>query len=514
MEYFADYKYIEFDGELFFTVILLPDSRWTFPTIIKRSPYVAQFTEKTEDEIVQSCLTTNQATLDRGYAVVYQHCRGQGKSTGAFVPYIQEHEDSRFLREWIRKQPFYNGELYLQGASYTSSLHYEATPFEEDIKGAVFEVQDSERYRLWYRNGQMRKGHANWHFNLYKDKCNLTKTHTMKSFSRLPLKNLSKVVLGECAQDFEEMLAAERPEHDFWNTRAGGVCTRNALKNVNIPILLTTGYNDFYVGGVFDMWDKMDKETKAKSALLVSPYDHGDGCRSEKGILFPNGKRREAFGEQYPLDWFDHIRKGTEIPFSKGEITYYRAFENKWETGFKKPQTKDYKISLGCGEETFCYNPLDPPAFCEPGIFIEGTHEREDVITVYTKPLDRDVFIKGKMKAVLQVASDCEDTSFYVHVSIKKSQGEYSLRHDITSLCYQLEKYDVNDKAELTFHFDEYAFLLRKNECLRIDISSTDDNTYVCHTNQKGPYYLQTSVKTATNKVFLDHSFLILPIEE
>ena len=86
------------------------------------------------------------------------------------MPYINEREDGLAFREWIRKQPFYNGEMFLMGASYTSSLHYATAPFEKDIKGAAFSVQDSERYRLWYRNGQMRKGHANWHFGLYKEK--------------------------------------------------------------------------------------------------------------------------------------------------------------------------------------------------------------------------------------------------------------------------------------------------------------------------------------------------------
>ena len=136
------------------------------------------------------------------------------------------------------------------GGSYTASLHYSTAPFEKDIIGAVFDVQDSERYRLWYRNGQMRRGHANWHFNLYKDKCGLNKTHSMESFSQLPLEGLSERVLGDRAEDFEQMLYGCRYEHPFWQTRFGGCEARDAVKDANIPILLTTGYNDFYIGGM------------------------------------------------------------------------------------------------------------------------------------------------------------------------------------------------------------------------------------------------------------------------
>jgi predicted acyl esterase len=66
----------------------------------------------------------------------------------------------------------------------------------------------------------------------------------------------------------------------------------------------------------------------------------------------------------------------------------------------------------------------------------------------------------------------------------------------------------------LDFCFDEYAFLLRKGEQLRIDISSTDNNTYVCHTNKKGPYFLQTEAETAINTVYLQHSQLMLPVAQ
>ena len=47
-----------------------------------------------------------------------------------------------------------------------------------------------------------------------------------------------------------------------------------------------------------------------------------------------------------------------------------------------------------------------------------------------------------------------------------------------------------------------------------IDISSTDNNTYVCHTNKKGPYFLQTEAETAINTVYLQHSQLMLPVAQ
>lgn len=514
MKPFAYYENILFDNERFFTVVLLPEKDKTVPTVIARTPYVGALENVPEEEIVANSLASYAPWLERGYAIVLQHCRGQGKSTGAFVPYIHEHEDSRMLRDWVRKQPFYNGEIFLTGGSYTASLQYAGAPYEKDVRGAVFEVQDSERYRLWYRNGQMRKGHANWHFSLYKPKCGLNKNFSMGSFSQLPLKGLSQRVFGERAEDFEEMLEAPDPNDSFWNTRNGGIDAKNATNKANIPLLLTTGYNDFYVGGVFDMWEKMDAQTKQQSALLVSPYNHGDGYDPNTNLAFPKGRRGEQFGSGYQIDWFDNIRKGTPLPYQKGVITYYRMFENRWDSDFYKDKTVDLSLPLGEDKASFVYDPLNPPRFGGEGIKQDPAPPRSDVVTLYTQPLQKDVFVKGKMRVSLSVSSDCEDTSFYVGIGIEKPQGDYRLRHDITSLSYQLGTYRKDSVVKLDFTFDEIAFLLQKGERLRVDITSTDDNAYVCHTNKSGPYYLQTETTTAVNTIYLENSQLILPIEQ
>lgn len=507
------HQYISYNEAELFTVVCLPGDGDKFPTVIYRSPYVDKDEDTPEAEICAQKQKEYACWLERGYAVVFQHCRGQGKSTGAFVPYVHEREDGLALRDWIREQPFYNGELYLVGGSYTASLHYATAPFESDIKGAVFEVQDSERYRLWYRNGQMRKGHANWHFGLYKRKCGLSKHFDKGSFSQLPLKGLSERVLGECAPDFEQMLEAASPSHEFWDGRFGGSDARDAVSDADIPILLTTGYNDFYVGGVFRMWENMSERTKRKSALIVSPYDHGDSYDQENGIFFPNGKRTQAFGADYKIAWLDHVRKGTPLPYQTGVVTYYRAFEDGWWSDFFGTPTKEISLPLGTGSAAFCYDPLCPPALREEGVKAEEMTGRADAVSVCTPAFSADTFVKGRVRVTLAVASSAADTSFFLRLSIKKPEYTYVLRHDITSLCYQLGDYRENDVVTLEFCFDEYAFLIKKGECLQLDISSTNDNGYVCHTNQKGAYYLQTEARIAANTVHLDRSCLILPVE-
>ena len=195
MAHSVEHLYLQYNGESFFTVVLLPDKDGKYPTVICRSPYVSGMVNADEGEIAKAYYDGMKRWLEQGYAVICQHCRGQGKSTGAFVPYIQEREDGLSLRAWIRNQPFYNGELYLCGASYTSSVHFVTAPFAKDIKGAVLEVQDCERYNCNYRNGFYKMGlHGGWYVNMYKKKSHLKKSYTTDSYRMLPLSAFSKTV--------------------------------------------------------------------------------------------------------------------------------------------------------------------------------------------------------------------------------------------------------------------------------------------------------------------------------
>ena len=520
-EYTYSYEYVISKGTRLFTAVLLPDEKNKFPSVIIRTPYVDTLEELGEEEICLRYANEYSKWLERGYAVVIQHCRGRGKSDGDCIPYINERDDTRTLYDWIRNQPFYNGELFLKGNSYLSSVHYCAAPFGEDIKGAVFNVQDSERYNICYRNGFLKKGlHGNWYVGMYKAKSKMKKHFTVGSFEMLPLSAFTKTIFDESVADFDEMLRSPKPTDAFWKTHNGGADARGATDNVKFPILFTTGFYDIYTGGIFDMWNKMNSECRERCALVVSPYDHGDNANEQTGFVFPEGKRIEKFGSYYEIDWFDHIRKNTSPPFERGMITYYRLFDDRWHTDSFDIPEKTIALSIGSGEVGYTYNPFDPPCFkgglsCNfgGGVFQDKPNSRHDIISVYTEPFLNDTFIKGKMKAKLRVSSDCEDTCFYVRVSIETERGDFGLRDDITSLCYQLGDYMPNDEVDISFEFDEHAFKVKRGERLRVDISSANVEHYVRHTNQKGLYSEQTTAKIAHNKVILCGSELVLPIE-
>jgi len=514
------YDYLQTDGAALFTVVCLPQKEGTFPTVITRSPYVDDTQDLPEAEICAACVRGNAAWLENGYAVVSQHCRGRGKSTGDCIPYIFEREDGLFLQDWIRKQTFYNGELYLCGGSYTSSVHFVTAPFSSDIKGAVLEVQDSQRYNCNYRNGFYKTGlHGGWYVGMYKKKSIPEKNYHDRSYDLLPLSAFSKTVLGEPAADFDEILMHPDRNDPFWRTRYGGGEAFDAIRHARIPILLVTGFYDIYTGGIFDMWNTLDETTRAQSALAVHPYEHG-GTGNAEPVRFENSVLREVF-PQYAVRWMNSVRNGTEPPFCKGKVTYYKLFGNEWCRDGFDPPAKKKRIPLGTGEISYRYDPNDP-AFFPGGLSANfGGNEwqdppylRQDIISLFTPQAEQDVFIKGKMRAKPKVKSDCEDTCFYIRLGLCKQEGYYGLRDDINQISNFCADYIPGAEIEMDFAFDEHAIVLQKGEKLRIDISSSAHPHYVRHTNQKGLFSMQETVKTAHNTVILDGSWLELPIEE
>lgn len=341
--------------------------------------------------------------------------------------------------------------------------------------------------------------------------------YTAESYNMLPLSDFSKTVLGESAEDFDEILKHPDKNDDFWKTRYGGGEAHNAIKHANIPILLVTGFYDIYTGGVFDMWNSLDENTKAKSAFAVHPFDHG--CNGVgQPINFENGNINNEF-ENFSVKWFNSVRGISKSPFTKGKVTYYKLFDNKWCCDDFNTAEQYKRIGLGKGLISYKYNP-DNPATFKGGLsanfggnaWQDKPNSRSDIITLYTDEFKEDTFVKGKIKAKLKVKSNCEDTCFYIRLSLHTSEGDYGLRDDINQISNFDCNYKPNSEIEIDFSFDEHAFVIHKREKLRIDISSSAFPHYVRHTNNKGLFSEQTTAKIADNTVILDKSYIEIPI--
>ena len=85
------------------------------PVILERTPY-----GKSGKTLRHASEEIANIYASRGYAVVYQDCRGREKSEGEFVKYLSDGQDGYDSCAWIVKQPWCNGRIGTQGLSYAA----------------------------------------------------------------------------------------------------------------------------------------------------------------------------------------------------------------------------------------------------------------------------------------------------------------------------------------------------------------------------------------------------------
>ena len=519
LEYFVPMP----DGTKLYTIVQLPEKGEKFPVIIHRNPYFScdiNFEELKSEETF-------------GYAVVTQHCRGTGKSEGVFHAYTNERNDGLALLDWIRQQSFYNGEIFLNGASYAASVHYaylDTNP--KDIKAAFLGVQDPNRYNICYRNGFLKPGlHGNWVLKMYKKNQPIERNFTIDTFRTLPLANITKSVFNEYVPSIENTFIHPDSNDEYWKTIEGGSDYINACSNSSMPILFTTSFYDIYTGGILDMWKNLSCERKKNCALVVTPFEHNynplETDIKEELQDFKDGLLRKVC-PNLMYDWFDSVRENKAAPFVEmGKIIYYRLYDNKW---IKTPElknnsceqilylSKDRTLEPTPSKEdtiTYTYNPYNPANF-NGGVcynfggvaYQDAPNSRYDIISFMSKEFTKDAIIEGEIQVELHCKSTAPDTCFYLRLSLVRDNKAISLRDDIDSLCRVEKEYIPGEERVLKFTLVYHAFKMLKGDALRLDVSSSCVPHFQVHTNNKGIQALQTSAQICKNTIITGKSFI------
>ena len=318
------------------------------------------------------------------------------------------------------------------------------------------------------------------------------------------------------------VLIHPREDDPFWssNEPGSGVRYRGALLKSSMPILLKTGFYDIYTDGVCAMWRELPLRRRANCSLIIDAYDHG-GTKSKslEGTLadFPGGSRIDGGADA--VDWFDMIRgKPSRAENLPGKTKYYALWENAWHM---EPELADgsrqVRMRLGSGEHSYRYDPLrkavDFPGsggICFGGMQVQPPPSfRDDVVSFILPDVEEQLDVRGRMEMELSVESDCEDTCFYVRVSVDKGDGKWLLlRDDIKSLAYD-SPYVPSSRRKLTFRFADPAFRLAKGDRLRVDVSSSCSQ-FAPHPNVAGGAFRVKTPCCAVNKVFAAESTLVL----
>ena len=501
------------DGVRLFTRIVLPgDGKGKYPTVFHRSPYKpeTEITEETYEQYERSPF------LARGYAVVFQHCRGRYGSEGECIPYSEaERQDGLDTMALIREMPHYNGEIYLRGASYAASvLMLTLDAPQKDVKAICFTVQTESMYHRNFLNGLCRtfSGFKWWLGMLSQQHPKLAEDEEI--FVR-PYRDMMRRAIGIDLPAFTDTLMNDR-YNDFWKNDH----RRGIMEKLDVPLLLTGGWYDYYCFGMCAMWEKLAPTEKARSCFLMGPWGHAAKVKTEDYPL-PNGDvppDREAA-------WFDHVRLGTPYPYGEvGKFNYYTVGQSVWRAADSPyavtPREALYLTADGglsplppeAGRRSYRYDPdavtsrdkhnnlfrCDPP----------GTFD--DVLSFVSGEFEEDARFFGPIRIRGQFSSDCDDTAFCFRLYFVEGGEAYNLVDCATTLLHADPGCRRGERCEVDILTQPTAFAVKRGCRLRLDVSSYS-SCYAPQANTAKHFALETAPQIAENTVFCGETKIILP---
>ncbi len=534
-----------FDGEKLYTEVYLPDENGTYPVICIRDPYVQKPTGTEQER--KDLFAAQAGRLGKGFAVVHQHCRGYGGSGGVAHPFIYERRDGLVLLDWIQKQPFFDGSIYLEGGSYTAFVHLCCLDELPDcVKAASLAIFSSHAHSFAYLNGEykMRLGPL-W--------------FPMVMHGETPLLNVDNCADKKAVNDFYKKITYQYPfseytermyGHDvpcltewfFMNNDDDEMAVRrngigdmhDVMKHAKIPILLRGGYFDPFYNGMVPMWYELPEEVREKSAFLVGPWTHSMTLSNVEKCPFIQEEGERVL--DHAGDFFLYVRDGKPFPHGGiGKVNAYVMNEGKWEDhdGFYDVETQPrrmYPAEGGVlsfekpenGEITYRYNPYDPPFFrggpnaffteCDGAALQEDMNMRPDVKSFMSEPFKEDMRFRGSTKVHFAVRSDCEDTAFLARISLVTENGEaWVLQETITPLSRAAGTYQPNSTAEFDLDIEPMFWTAKAGERIRVDIASANAFSYWPHSNTWGQWAVQKHPKVAMNTIVLGKTYVEFP---
>ena len=500
------------DGIKLFNIIALPEENKKLPIVFIRTPY--------ESKRDRTPYLTKKFRLDlftqNGYAVILQHTRGFGGSEGECIPY-DERSDGLDSLEVIRTLPFYNGEIYVTGGSYLSTVHlcYLGSK-PHDVKAAALSIQTDRMYFRNYRNGCC-YNFCNlgwWAKDMLKNRYP-EQTPVNEAIYRPYYKIIERIV-SEDVPEYTGMLLNDT-YNEFWKNDP----RTDVIDKLDIPVLFTEGWYDFYIDGMFSMWERLPQKTKLKSAFAVGPWGHATAVSDFTQYPLENGN----LPADYIVKFFNSVRDNTAYKeLALGKVNYYSIGGDFWTTDkpsaiykklyFNNDGTLSDKHTVS-GEQSYMFNPDKPLNYFKFGDILKAPKQNTDgVLSFVSEPICEDISFYGKIQWHMNVKTDCDDTAFFMRIYFIENGEAYNLTETITSLSHINENYKANEECMVDIYTPPIGFTLKKGCSLRVDISSHSD-IYVPHSNVKGHWAKVTESKIAKNTIICDEeAYIVLPICE
>ncbi|MCW8060550.1 CocE/NonD family hydrolase [Agrobacterium tumefaciens] len=316
-----------------------------FPVILERTPYDKTATPRTEFSLARpermSRLELAVHFVQRGYAVVWQDCRGRFQSEGHFTKYLSEGEDGYDTMAWITEQSWCNGRIGTMGLSYAA--HTQMAMACLNPPGLACMVLDSGGFSNAFTCGIRQGGafelkQATWAYNRASEGTTEAIAAAVKAenlhdwFAMMPWGyNRSPIRWNP---EYEDYLL-EQWQHgtfdDFWK-KVGIYAAGHYETFPKVPITFMSSWLDVYVPSTLENFAGLKGDPARPLSLIMGPWTHGNRSGSVFGDV--------DFGAKAPFDgqvdddwltyrtrWFDRwLKTDTMAEYDRSEDAPVRIF--------------------------------------------------------------------------------------------------------------------------------------------------------------------------------------------
>jgi putative CocE/NonD family hydrolase len=444
------------DGVTLRANVYRPNGDGPWPTLLTRTPYGK------DDQALMTWLDPVKAAR-AGFMVVVQDTRGRFASEGEWTPLRFEGKDGHDSVEWAARLPGSSGRVGMFGASYCGNCQWMAALEQPPALAAIAPAQTwSEPLDgVLTRGGAIELGVAvPWTLvtgagyvaglQIPEDERQRRLIGLLEDFDRLSgdgyrelsLKNMAGIRRHD-VPDIGSIRMLSEPEVASWSRVAG------LHERVTAPALNLGGWYDGLLQGTLDNHVAMTELGRA-SRLIVGPWVHdrrlsdpvGEQCFGVGSSAF--GLPIDVHGDigDIQLAWFgQHLAQeppsDDETP-SQAPVRIFVMGRNEWrdEAAWPPIRARSEEWFLGVGGTLsqdppasmsptveFTYDPVDPvptvgghiamaPAFQQGPVDQAGVEARADVCVFSTEPLQQDLEVTGRVRAVLHVESSAPSTDW------------------------------------------------------------------------------------------------------
>ena len=369
--------------------------------------------------LVRSCygrgsifgLLYGQLFAERGFQVVIQSTRGTADSGGELDPFGTEHADGLATLAWLRRQPWFSGQLATNGASYLGFVQWAmASEAGPELRAMALQVTASEFRNQTYAGESFTLDTAlTWTQLMYhlKHTRNLRKgpdsSQLQPLYSYLPLRDLDMLATNHEAPFYQEWLTHTEPGDPYWRERSFD----DTVHDVAVPINMVGGWYDIFLPWMLRDYLAL-RAAGHQPFLTIGPWGH-------------SSLRLFAASLRESLTWFQAHLLGKRSLLRTAPVRIFVTGSNQWLDLADWPPPHQAvrhlylqpsaRLSLDfpapSEPDHYRYDPADPtPAVAGPHLSGQSgptdnrqLEARSDVLTYTSAHLEHDVTIIGSVQA-------------------------------------------------------------------------------------------------------------------